>query len=97
MIVRAHLDRYLHEHLGYKALVARCQRGIVSEALHLCQGNKSHAAEMLGIHRNHLQYLLYRLGLEHKKDLTSGTGTCTLPNVTRTGGNHGNSNDHRRP
>lgn len=51
-------------HIDFEARVARLQKQLIKKALFLADGNKTRAAEILGIKRGKLLYQIRELGLE---------------------------------
>jgi len=58
------IQALLSEQLGLSAAVERLQRRLVENALQECDGNRTHAAQILKIDRSNLIRLMKRLGIE---------------------------------
>ena len=68
--VEQHLDDYFQlcsEPQGeglYNIIMREVERPLLQKALHITQGNKSKAAEILGLHRNTFKKKMVELGLD---------------------------------
>jgi DNA-binding NtrC family response regulator/ligand-binding sensor domain-containing protein len=58
------IQEIMSERLGLSSAVESLQRRLVENALQECEGNRTHAAQMLSIDRSNLIRLMKRLGIE---------------------------------